>query len=351
MRKDTKEIRIGNITIGNKNKIAIQRMTNTKTKDVTKTITQINELVKAGCDIVRLAITDEEDAYAISKIKQKITCPIVADIQSSPKLAIRAIKQGIDKIRINPGNITNPMDIKEIVEACKEYHIPMRLGINSGSLPKSITGKTTIITSEILVEYLLSIVSLIESWDYNDLVLSIKTTSIDSAIKVNQLLSSKTSYPLHIGLTEAGTQKAGTIRSSYVLGTLLNEGIGDTIRVSLTGNPINEIEPAKEILSMFHLYNKPTLISCPTCGRTNYEMEKIIEQIEPFLNQLSSPITVAIMGCAVNGPGEARHCDIGIAGGLNEALLFKKGKVIRKIPQDKIVEELKLEINQMINIK
>lgn len=346
--KTTKKIKIGNIFIGGGNPIVIQSMTNTKTKNIDDTVNQINKLANAGAKIVRMTIMDLEDAEAIREIKARTHVPLVADIHFDYKLALKSIENGIDKIRINPGNIGSDEYVKEIVNACKEKQIPIRIGINSGSLEKNLYQKYGGVTPEAMLESITHHIRLIESMDFYNIVLSVKATDIDTTIKTNRLLSNNFDYPIHIGLTESGTVNSGTVRSSYTLGTLLSEGIGDTIRVSLTGNPIFEIPVAKEILSMFDLYKKPTLISCPTCGRTTYNMEPIVTEIENFLSTLDSSIKVAIMGCAVNGPGEAKEADIGIAGGKNEALLFKKGQVIKKIPENNLVDELKFEIIKMI---
>lgn len=342
-----KEITIGKVSIGGNHPIVIQSMTNTKTSDVLQTIDQINALEKAGARIVRMTIMNEADAEAIPQIIEKVNVPIVADIHFDYRLALMAIEGGVSKIRINPGNIGSKENVKKIVDACKEKHIPIRIGINSGSLEKDLYEKYGGVTPEALYESMKRNVDLLESFGFYDIVLSIKSTDIATTIRTNELLDKNFDYPIHIGLTESGTIHSGTIRSSYALGTLLNEGIGSTIRVSLTGDPLNEIPVAKEILSMFHLYDKPTLISCPTCGRTQYHMEKIVTEMEAYLNMLTFPIKVAIMGCVVNGPGEAKDADIGVAGGKHEALLFKKGQVIRKIPEDKIVEVLKEEIEKM----
>lgn len=345
----TRAIKIGNVIIGNNNPIIIQSMTNTKTKDTIATIKQINELASLGAKIVRMTIMDMEDAEAIRTIKANTTIPIVADIHFDYKLALKSIENGIDKIRINPGNIGSDEKVKTIVNACKLKNIPIRIGINSGSLEKSIYQKYGGVTPEAMLESITHHIKLLESMNFHNIILSVKSTDIKTTIETNRLLAKNFDYPIHIGLTESGTINSGTIRSSYTLGVLLNEGIGDTIRVSLTGNPLNEIPVAKEILSMFNLYQKPTLISCPTCGRTNYNMEPIVTEIESFLNTINYPLKVAIMGCAVNGPGEAKDADIGIAGGKNEALLFKKGKIIRKIPENNLVNELKKEILTMIS--
>lgn len=322
-------------------------MTNTKTKDIDSTVRQINELKKAGAKIVRMTISDIEDANAIFEIKKQVNIPLVADIHFDYKLALLSIENGIDKIRINPGNIGSFENVKKIIEKAKEKNIPIRIGINSGSLEKHLYEKYNGVTPEALFESIKNHIDLFESLEFYNIILSIKATDINICIETNRLLKKNYDYPIHIGLTESGTVNNGTIRSSYVLGTLLNEGIGDTIRVSLTGNPVNEIPVAKEILSMMGLYNKPTLISCPTCGRTNYNMEPIVKKIEEYLNTLNKNIKVAIMGCAVNGPGEAKDADIGVAGGNKEAILFKKGQIIKKIPEDKIVEELIKEIDNM----
>ncbi len=344
----TKEIKIGNLYIGKDHPIIIQSMTNTKTKDVAKTVSQIEALVKAGAQMVRVTVTDEDDAKAIKEIKKFVQIPIVADIHFDYKLAIMAVMAGVDKIRINPGNIGSFDKVKAIIEVCKDKHIPIRIGINSGSLEKSIYEKYGKASALALIESISNYVEYFEKLNFYDIVLSVKATDLSTTIEANRLLKKRFNYPIHIGLTEAGSFTAGTVRSSYALGTLLSEGIGDTIRISLTGDPVKEIMVAKEILAMFNLYQKPLLISCPTCGRTNYDMTSIVEEIEPFLNSLSIPLKVAIMGCAVNGPGEAKDADIGIAGGIGEVLLFKKGKVIRKIPEEFVVNELKKEILNMI---
>ncbi len=348
MRK-TKEISVGNVIIGNNYPIVIQSMTNTKTSDISSTVKQINDLANLGAQIVRLSVSDEKDALAISEIKKHVHVPLVADIHFSYKLALLAITSGADKIRINPGNL-GIEGITQIVQKCKEKKIPIRIGINSGSLEKELYEKYHGVTAQALLESMEKHIRLLETLDFHDIVLSIKATNIKTTIEANRMIAEKFNYPIHIGLTEAGTINGGTIRSSYVLGTLLNDGIGDTIRVSLTGNPLKEIPIAKEILSMFDLYQKPTLISCPTCGRTAYHMEPIVNEIEEFLNQFNFRIKVAIMGCAVNGPGEAKDADIGVAGGKGEAILFKKGKIIKKLPESEIITELKKEILKMIDM-
>ena len=346
--KNKKEIKIGNIIIGGNHPVAIQSMTNTPTKDIDKTVKQIIDLENVGCMIVRVAILDEDDALAITEIKKHINIPIVADIHFDYRLAIKAIKSGADKIRINPGNIGSYENVKKVVTVAKEYNIPIRIGINSGSVEKHLLEKYNGPTPEAMLESITNHIRLLESLDFNDIVLSIKSTNIENTIKTNELLNEHFNYPIHIGLTESGTVLAGSIRSSYALGVLLNKGIGSTIRVSLNGDPVNEIPTCKEILSMHNLYTKPTLICCPTCGRTKYNMVSIVNEIEKFLNTINSNITVAIMGCVVNGPGEAKHADIGIAGGNNEAVLFKHGEIIRKIKEENIISELKQEILNII---
>ena len=335
-----KEIKIKDIIIGGNHPIVIQSMTNIKTSNIDQVVDQINELHLNGAKLVRLAIADEQDANAIKEIKQKTNVPLIADIHFDYTLALLAMENGIDKIRINPGNIKKE-NLIHIINKAKELNIPIRIGVNSGSLEK-----------ELYDEYGVTPISLylsMKKHGFTNLVLSIKATDIKTNYLANKLINDNFDYPIHIGLTESGTINSGIIRSSYALGTLINEGIGNTIRVSLTGNPVNELGVAKEILAMFGKYEKPTLICCPTCGRTNYNMEPITLEIEKFLNTINKPLKVAIMGCAVNGPGEAKDADVGIAGGNKEALLFKKGVPIKKIPQDQIIETLKQEILNLIS--
>lgn len=348
MRENKRQINVGGVVIGGSNKVVIQSMTNTKTSNITDTINQINSLKALGCEIVRVAVVDMEDALAIKKIKENVDIPIVADIHFNYLLALEAINSGADKIRINPGNIENEAEIKAIIERCKEKHIPIRVGINSGSLEKSLLEKYGGVVEDALLESVEKSVKRLENNGFYDIVLSIKATDIKTTIKVNEELDKRYNYPLHIGLTESGTINAGVIRSSYTLATLLNQGIGSTIRVSLHGDPVNEIPVCKEILSMCNLYNKPTLIVCPTCGRTNYNMTPIVEEIEKFIENINSNIKIAIMGCIVNGPGEAKEADIGIAGGKNQAVLIRKGQIVEKLHEDEIVERLKKEILNLI---
>ena len=349
-RTETRPINVGGIKIGGQNKVIIQSMTNTKTKDVEATVKQILDLEKAGCEIIRVACLDMEDAKAIKDIKEQIHIPIVADIHFDYKIAICAIEAGVDKVRINPGNIGGKDKVKAVVDKCKEYNVPIRIGVNAGSLEKDLLekygGKPT---AKAMVESAKRHVQILEDLDFYDIAISLKASNLDLCIESYEEAAKEFDYPLHLGITEAGTAFSGTIKSSIGLGILLREGIGDTIRVSLSDSPIEEIKVVKEILKDCNLYkNVPTLVSCPTCGRTQIDLIPMAKEVEEFLQTINSDITVAVMGCAVNGPGEASNADIGIAGGIKEGLLFKKGKIIRKIPQENIVKELKDEILKMI---
>lgn len=348
-RKIKRVVKVGNVLIGGNNNISIQSMCNTKTKDTSSTINQIKDLENKGCNIVRVAVLDIEDAKAIKEIKKNINIPIVADIHFDYKLALEAIESGIDKLRINPGNIGSIDRIKMVVDKCKEKNIPIRIGVNMGSLDKEIEeqygrcAKALVFSAKKHIEIL-------ESLDFHNIVLSMKASDVQTTIEAYTLASEMFDYPLHIGVTEAGTEFAGSIRSSIGLGTLLYNGIGDTIRVSLSDDPVKEIEVAKEILSTFNYYKIPKLTSCPTCGRTQYNMLPILKEIESFLKTINNcDIKVAVMGCVVNGPGEAKDADIGIAGGIGEVLLFKKGQIIRKIKEENVIEEFKQEILSLIN--
>ncbi len=348
IREKTRSILVGNLVIGGNNNVIIQSMTNTKTKDIKATIEQINELEKLGCQLVRLAVFDKDDAYAIKEIKKSVKIPLVADIHFDYQLALLAIESGIDKIRINPGNIGSIEKVKIVVEACKEKHIPIRIGVNAGSLEKDILEKYGKPTPEAMIESAKRHVAILESLDFYDICISLKASSSLLSIEAYKLASKEFNYPLHLGITESGTKFGGTIKSSVGLGILLYEGIGNTIRVSLSDNPTEEIGVAKAILKEMNLIqNVPTLISCPTCGRIQYDLIPIAKEIEEFLNTIHENITVAIMGCAVNGPGEAKNADIGIAGGVHEGLLIKKGEIIRKVKQEDMVSVLKEEILKM----
>jgi len=349
----TRKIRIGDRYIGGGEPILIQSMTNTRTQDKTATIEQIKRLEDAGCDIVRIAVPDMEAAEAVKDIKGKISIPLVADIHFDYRLAIQSIINGADKIRINPGNIGDNERVKKVIDAAKERDIPIRIGINSGSMEKEILEKYGSPTAGALVESALKNVMLVEAMDFNDIVISIKSSdvllTIDSYIKA----SKATNYPLHLGITEAGTLLAGSVKSSVGLGILLYNGIGDTIRVSLTGDPTEEIYAAKEILKSLKLIKEGIeIISCPTCGRTCVDLIRIAEEVEKRIKEIEvkKPMKVAIMGCAVNGPGEAKEADLGIAGGQGEFLLFLKGKTVRKIPQENVIEELLKEIKALQSV-
>ena len=347
-RNETRAIKVGNLVIGGNDQVIIQSMTNTKTKNIEATVKQINDLANSGCQLVRLAVLNMDDALAIKEIKSRVNIPLVADIHFDYRLALQAIKSGIDKIRINPGNIGSIDKVKLVVEACKKKHIPIRIGVNGGSLEKDILEKYGKPTAKAMIESAKKHVEILESLDFYDICISLKSSNTLLTIEAYQLASETFPYPLHIGVTEAGTKLGGTIKSSLGIGTILYQGIGNTIRVSLSDSPLEEIKVAKTLLKELELIdNVPTLISCPTCGRIQYDLIPIAKEIEDFLNTINSNITVAIMGCAVNGPGEAKHADIGIAGGVNEGLLIKKGEIIRKVKQDDIVDELKKEIIKM----
>ncbi len=351
-RIDTRKIMVGDVQIGGKDQVIIQSMTNTKTKDVNSTVKQILDLENAGCQIIRVACLDIEDAKAIKQIKQQIHIPIVADIHFDYRIALQAIESGVDKIRINPGNIGNEERIKKVVDACKEHKIPIRIGVNGGSLEKDLLDENGRPTAKAMVESARRHVAILEKLDFYDICISLKASDLDLCIAAYEEASKTFDYPLHLGITEAGTAFSGTVKSSIGLGVLLRQGIGNTLRVSLSDNPVEEIKVAKEILKDCGLYKKsPKLVACPTCGRTQIDLIPIAKEVESFLQTIEADITVAVMGCAVNGPGEARNADIGIAGGINEGLLFKKGEIIKKVKQEDIVQVLKDEIMKMIEVK
>ncbi len=348
MRKETKVIRIGNKVIGGDNPILIQSMTNTKTEDIAATIEQINKLEAAGCDIIRCAVPTMEAAEAIKEIKKSINIPLVADIHFDYRLAIAAIENGADKVRINPGNIGGTEKLKAVVEAAKLKNIPIRVGVNSGSLERELVEKYEGVTPEGLVESALDKVHAIEDMGYDNLVISIKSSDVLMCIKAHELIADKSYYPLHVGITESGTLLSGNIKSAVGLGVMLYEGIGDTIRVSLTGDPVEEVKSAKLILKALGLRKGGVeLVSCPTCGRTQIDLIGLAGQVEAMIQEFDLDIKVAVMGCAVNGPGEAKEADIGIAGGRGEGILIKKGKVIKKVPEDKLLETLREELLAM----
>ncbi len=349
-RNQTRKVMVGNVQIGWQDKVIIQSMCNTKTKNVKETVEQILKLENAGCQIIRVACLDIEDAKSIKQIKEKIHIPIVADIHFDYKIALEAIKAGVDKVRINPGNIGSEDRVKKVVDACKERNIPIRIGVNSGSIEKELLekygGKPT---AKAMVESAKKHVEILEKLDFHDIIISLKASDLDLCIESYEEAARTFEYPLHLGITESGTTFSGTIKSSIGLGIMLKQGIGDTLRVSLSDDPIEEIPVCKEILKDCGLLkNIPNLVACPTCGRTQIDLIPIVKEVEKFLQTIEGNITVAVMGCAVNGPGEARNADIGIAGGIKEGLLFKKGQIIKKVPQEDIVNVLKKEIVQML---
>ena len=346
-RKITKEVKIGDRMIGSNHPILIQSMTNTKTEDVPATVAQIRQLTKAGCDIIRCAVPTMEAAKAFREIKKQINIPLVADIHFDYRLAIAAMENGADKIRINPGNIGSVDRIKAVVDCAKERNIPIRVGVNSGSLEKDIVAKYQGVTAEGLVESALNKVHIIEDLGYDHLVISIKSSDVMMCVKAHELISNQTGYPLHVGITESGTLRRGNIKSSIGLGLILSQGIGDTIRVSLTGDPMEEIYTAKEILRTLGIRKGGVeVVSCPTCGRTQIDLISLANQVEQMVSEFDLDIKVAVMGCVVNGPGEAREADLGIAGGIGEGLLMRHGEVIRKLPEDQLLNALRQELLQ-----
>ncbi len=348
IRIKTKTVKIGNVVIGGDNPVAVQSMTKTLTSNVKATIEQIKALESAGCQIIRCAVKDQSDARSLKEIKKGISIPLIADIHFDHKLALIALESGIDKLRINPGNIGNEEKIKAVVSSAKEKNVPIRIGVNSGSLEKEILAKYGHPTAEALVESALKHIGILEDLDFNNIIISIKSTDVPRTIDAYKLLSSKVDYPLHLGITESGTPKVGIIKSSVGIGAILAQGIGDTIRVSLTGDPVEEVRVAYGILKSLGYYSKGVeIISCPTCGRLGYNMEKVVAEIEEKTRDIVKPIRIAIMGCVVNGPGEASEADIGIAGGDGQAVIFKKGIMIKKIAEQNIVEELMKEIKDL----
>ena len=347
-RELTKEIRIGDRVIGGSYPILIQSMTNTKTQDVDATVEQILRLEEAGCEIIRCTVPDMEAAKAIGEIKKRIHIPLVADIHFDYRLAIAAMENGADKIRINPGNIGSDERVRAVVEKAKEYHVPIRVGVNSGSLEKKYIEKYNGVTAEGLVESALEKVAMIEQFGYDQLVISIKSSDVMMCVKAHELIAGKTPYPLHVGITEAGTIISGNIKSSIGLALILNQGIGNTIRVSLTGDPVEEIRSAKIILKTLGIRKGGAeIVSCPTCGRTQIDLIRLANEAETLVSRYPYDIKVAVMGCVVNGPGEAKEADIGIAGGDGCAMLFRKGTVLRKVAEQDIVPELMAEIEKL----
>lgn len=345
-RDHTKTIQIGNVAIGGGNPIAIQSMTNTRTDDVESTVNQILALEKEGCEIIRCTVPTSSCAKAIREIKKRIHIPLVADIHFDYRMAIEAMENGADKIRINPGNIGGKDKIREVVNCAKERNIPIRVGVNSGSLEQEIVEKYGGVTPEGLVESALDKVGMIEDCGYDQIVISIKSSDVLTCTKAHEILARKVNYPLHVGITEAGTAYGGLIKSSVGLGIILYEGIGDTIRVSLSSDPVEEVKAAKQILRDLKLRQEGVeVISCPTCGRTRIDVIHLASQVEEMVQQYPYPIKVAVMGCAVNGPGEAKEADIGIAGGDREGLLIRKGKIVKKVPEEEMLSTLKYELD------
>lgn len=348
MREHTKKIQIGDRVIGGGNPILIQSMTNTRTDDVKATTEQIRCLTEAGCEIIRCAVPDMEAAKALGEIKKEISIPLVADIHFDYRLAIAAIEHGADKIRINPGNIGGPDRVRAVVDAARERNIPIRVGVNSGSLEKDLVEKYHGVTAEGIVESALDKVHMIEELNYDRIVISIKSSDVMMCAKAHERIAEKTDYPLHVGITEAGTLYAGNIKSAVGLGIILYQGIGDTIRVSLTGDPLEEIRSAKRILKTLGLRKGGIeVVSCPTCGRTRIDLIGLAERVEQMVEDIPLDCKVAVMGCVVNGPGEAKEADIGIAGGVGEGLLMKKGEIVRKLPEGELLEALRRELLEM----
>ena len=344
----TKRIMVGNVPVGGGAPVSIQSMCNTKTDDIDATVDQILRLEAAGCEIVRVAVPDMAAARAIDSIKSRIHIPLVADIHFDHRLALECAARGVDKIRINPGNIGGEDHVRAVAEACREGRIPIRIGVNGGSLEKELLGKYGGVTARALAESAMGHAALLEKYDFTDICISVKCSSVPVTVEACRLLSQRCSYPLHLGVTEAGTPEMGMVKSAMGIGGLLCLGIGDTLRVTLTADPVEEIAAAKKILMAAGLRQEgPNLIACPTCGRTCIDLIPIAREVERRLAGCSKPITVAVMGCAVNGPGEAAAADVGIAGGRGEGLLFRRGKILRKAPQERLVEELMAEIEAL----
>lgn len=348
-RRKTRQIQVGKVKIGGDAPISVQSMTNTRTDDAAATLRQIGELAAAGCEIIRCAVPDMAAAEGLKRIVSESPIPVIADIHFDYKLALAAIDAGVDGLRLNPGNIGGNDRVAAVVDAAKKRNIPIRIGVNAGSLPKDLLEKYGHPTAEALVEAAWRHIHILEEMDYRNIKVSLKAHDVPLTVAAYRLLASQCDYPLHVGITEAGTINSGIIKSAVGIGTLLAEGIGDTIRVSLTGDPVREVKVAYDILKSLGLREfGPTLISCPTCGRTKINLEKLALEVERRLEKISEPITVAVMGCVVNGPGEAREADVGIAGGINEGLIFKKGVVLKKVPEACIIDELFAEIDKIL---
>lgn len=342
----TKKVNVGGLTLGGE-KIYIQSMLNTPAEDIAASVEQAKALEKAGCEIIRAAVPRIEDVPLIKALKNAVNVPIVADIHFNYRIALACVDAGVDKVRINPGNIGAAENVRAVADACKKNNVPIRIGVNSGSLEKELLAKYGSPTPEALVESALRHVKLLNDCDFDDIVISIKSSDVRLMIAAYRLLAAKVDYPLHLGVTEAGTERMGMLKSAVGIGSLLCDGIGDTIRVSLTADPVKEVAAARDILRVCGKINAPEIVSCPTCGRTKIDLIPLAEQVEKMLADVNKPIKVAVMGCVVNGPGEAREADIGIAGGIGEGLIFKKGEILRKVPENEILEELRKEIDKL----
>ncbi len=348
-RTQTKAVRVGDLTIGGSDEVIIQSMCTTKTADVKATVAEIHRLEEAGCQLVRVTVNNKEAAEAIKEIKKQIHIPLVSDIHFDYRLALAAIENGIDKVRINPGNIGRREKVVEVVKACKERGIPIRIGVNAGSLENHLLEKHGYPTPEAMVESALFHISILEELDFHDIIVSLKASDVPMAIKAYTMAAEKFNYPLHLGITEAGTLFSGTVKSAAGLGTLLSMGIGSTIRISLSADPVEEVKVARELLKTFGLIsNAATLVSCPTCGRLDIDLFSVANEVEAYLQDVKIPLKISVLGCAVNGPGEAREADIGIAGARGEGMLFRYGEIVRKVPEAELVNELKKEIDAIV---
>ncbi len=349
MRRLTRQINIGGVPVGGGTPVSVQSMTNTDTRNISATLDQIEQLAQAGCEIIRVAVPDSTAADALRQIKKGSPIPVIADIHFDYRLALQALASGADGLRLNPGNIGNAENVRKVVKAARERRVPIRIGVNAGSLDKAILQKYGGVTAEGLVESALQHIQILEELDFSEIKISLKSFNIPLMIEAYRLIAARVDYPLHIGVTEAGTPWAGTIRSAVGIGSLLSQGIGDTLRVSLTGDPVQEVRVGFEILKSLGLRQRgPVIVSCPTCGRTEIDLIKIAEEVEKKVRHIKEPIKIAVMGCVVNGPGEAREADIGVAGGKGVGLLFRKGEILRKIPENDLVIELLKEIELML---
>lgn len=346
-RKPTRQVMAGNVAIGGGAPVTIQSMLNVPAHDIEGSVRQAIALEQAGCQIIRAAVPDKEAVALIPALKKAVDVPIVADIHFDYRLALAAVEAGVDKVRINPGNIGSDDRVEAVAKACQSHGVPIRIGVNSGSVEKEILAKYGSPTAEALCESALYHVSLLEKFDFHDIVISIKSSDVDTMIRAYELVSSRCDYPLHLGVTEAGTARMGLVKSAIGIGSLLQRGIGDTIRVSLTADPVEEVRAAKDILSALGMTRGPRLVCCPTCGRTQIDLIGIAKEVEVRLQSVDKDITVAVMGCVVNGPGEAREADIGLAGGIGEGLIFKKGQILRKVKEDELVDALMAEIEAL----